>query len=201
MRGRFFSMKEKGVPRRITRYKYRGERSIVMDRQLAALNFALGMEKEGKSFFERAAASSRNVSAKDAFKDLAKMEEGHIKYIEENLSSLAKDGKWTVDPKDDLDKELMGKSVFRDRGEGKGPEPELAIGELTTDLSAIRIAMAIENDLHEFYMRAEKHAEDDGAKAVFGKLSEWEKGHRQMLEDQYEDMKEGFWSEMGFSPF
>lgn len=174
---------------------------MVMDRQLAALNFALGMEKEGKAFFERAAASSRNISAKDAFRDLARMEEGHITYIEANIRSLTKDGRWTVDPQKDLDKELMGKAVFHDRGEGKGPEPELAIGELTTDLSAIRIAMAIENDLHEFYTRAEKHAEDDGAKAVFGRLAEWEKGHRQMLEAQYEEMKEGFWSEMGFSPF
>lgn len=172
-----------------------------MDRQLAALEFALGMEKEGRSFFEKAAASTRNVSAKEAFKDLARMEEGHIHYIEANIASLTKDGTWLVEPQADLDEELMRKAVFQDRGKGQGPEPELAIGELTTDLSAIRIALAIENDLHEFYMRAAEHAKDEGAKAVFGRLSDWEKGHRQMLEAQYEEMKEGFWSQMGFSPF
>ncbi len=172
-----------------------------MEKQLAALNFALGMEKEGKAFFEKAAASARNLGAKQAFTDLAHMEEGHIAYIQANIESLTKGGKWTVVPSEGMDQAKMGKAVFHARGEGKGPEPELAISALTTDLSAIRIAIAIENDLFGFYARASEHSVERDAKAVFTKLSNWEKGHRELLEEQYEGMKEGFWSEMGFSPF
>jgi len=171
-----------------------------MEKQLAALNFALGMEKEGKAFFEKAAASARDQGAKQAFTDLAHMEEGHIAYVKANIASLTKGGKWAVAPTDDMDQTKMGRTVFHARGEGKGPEPELAISALTTDLSAIRIALAIENDLFGFYARAAEHSDDKDAKAVFTKLSNWEKGHRELLEEQYEGMKEGFWSEMGFSP-
>jgi rubrerythrin len=177
------------------------ERSIGMEKQLVALNFALGMEKEGKAFFEKAAGSTKNAGARQSFTDLALMEAGHIAYIKANIASLSKDGSWMVEPSDDMDQAKMGKSVFRDRGEGKGPEPELAIGERTSDLSAVRIALAIENDLYEFYKRAAEHSNEPEAKAVFTKLSKWEKGHRELLEAQYDDMKEGFWSEMGFSPF
>lgn len=171
-----------------------------MEKKLTILRFALGMEKEGRDFFAKAAETTANVSAKQVFKDLVRMEEGHIAFIQANIDSLIKEGKWTLEPVEGLDKALGGK-VFDARGKGKGPEPELAISALTGDMSALRIALAIENDLHEFYGRAAANSKEEDAKAVFTKLSGWEKEHREMLEAQYEEMKDSFWADMGFSPF
>ncbi|MBP7110046.1 MAG: ferritin family protein [Firmicutes bacterium] len=172
-----------------------------MDKQLAVLSFALGMEREGKDFFTKAAGTARDEEARNVFLDLARMEEGHIAYIQANIDSLNREGKWTPEPVSGLDEDKMREQVFQARGKGKGPEPELPVGEVTTELSALRIALAIENDLYGFYGRAALHATEPDAIAVFQKLAGWEKGHREMLEAQYETMKEDLWSDIGFAPF
>ena len=96
-----------------------------MEKQLAALNFALGMEKEGKAFFEKAAASARNLGAKQAFTNLANMEEGHIAYIQANIESLTKGGKWTVNPTDEMDQAKMDQFV-QDLRAVNAPDKEVA---------------------------------------------------------------------------
>ncbi|HNV34526.1 MAG TPA: ferritin family protein [Bacillota bacterium] len=172
-----------------------------MEKPLTVLGFALGMENNGLEFFKRAAKTVRDPNAKMIFLDLMKMEEGHIAYIKANIESIKEKGRWQLKPIEGYDEGKTAETVFKAREEGKAGETEFEIGEMTSDLSAIRIALAIENDLYEFYSRASAHAKGQDAKAVFKKLSEWEKEHREMLEAQYEEMREGFWSKMGFSPF
>jgi rubrerythrin len=173
-----------------------------MSKQLATLKFALGMEIEGKAFFAKAADSTKNADARHVFLDLVRMEEGHIAYIQGNIDALNRENKWMIEPASGELGEIKSKeSVFEARGKGKGPEPELAIGVDTSDMSALRIALAIENDLHSFYKKAGEYAKEADAKTVFEKLAGWEKRHRELLESQYEEMKKSFWSDMGFSPF
>ncbi len=68
-------------------------------------------------------------------------------------------------------------------------------------MSALRLAIAIEHDLHAFYGRAAVEAQDPDLKAMFAMLGKWELNHREILEGEYEVLKQAFWSRMGFAPF
>jgi rubrerythrin len=69
------------------------------------------------------------------------------------------------------------------------------------DLTALRLSITIEHDLHEFYGNASKKAADPDLKEMFDMLSQWEQNHQEILENQYNALKQEFWAEMGFEPF
>ena len=53
------------------------------------------------------------------------------------------------------------------------------------------MAYLIERDFKEFYEDAAEKAQNPGAKAVFTKLAQWEKGHEELFKKEYDKrMKE-----------
>ena len=174
-----------------------------MKREAAILEFAMTMELEGKRFFADAAGRVKSAAAKQLLQELADWEDKHYLYLKAEQAKLQAAGDFS---RADLSDTLLGPDkakgqVFASRGAGEGPEPLMPVGDRTSDMSVLRMAMYIENDLQEFYRRAAENTRDSGGTAMFAKLAEWEGEHARILEAQYQGLQKSFWDEMGFSPF
>jgi len=174
-----------------------------MKKELAIIEFAMAMELEGKNFFAAAAERVTSQETRKILQELADWEEKHYQYLLEEKTKLGTVGDFS---KADLGDTLLGPEkekwqVFYARGAGEGPEPSLPIGARTSDMSVLRMAIFIENDLQGFYRRAAEHTRASGGSAMFVKLATWEGEHAKVLDAQYQILQKEFWSEMGFSPF
>jgi rubrerythrin len=166
---------------------------------LDILDFAMTMEREGKFFFTEWSGRVNSAITKELFLELAGWEEEHWKYLDRQRSSLESTGK--IIPADAAVAEAEQKALqtFYDRGKGENSTTEVT--RCMSDMTALRLAITIEQDLHEFYGKAAGHAEDQDLKSMFDMLSKWELNHREILEKEYGVLRQQFWSEMRFYPF
>ena len=174
-----------------------------MKKALSIIEFAMAMELEGKNFFASAAQRVSSPETRKILHELSEWEEKHYKYLKEEKAKLERAGDFSTA---DLGDGLLGPDkdkwqVFYKRGAGEGPEPSSPIGERTSDMSVLRMAIFIENDLQGFYRRAAEQTKDKGGFAMFAKLATWEGEHAKVLDAQYQGLQKEFWAEMGFSPF
>ena len=174
-----------------------------MKKELSIIDFAMSMEMEGKNFFAAAAERVASPQTRNVLRELSDWEEKHYRYLQEEKAKLVASGNFS---KADLSDALLGPEkdkwqVFYARGDGEGPEPSIPVGERTSDMSVLRMAIFIENDLQGFYRRAAENTKDSGGTAMFIKLATWEGEHAKVLEAQYQSLQKEFWAEMGFSPF
>lgn len=63
------------------------------------------------------------------------------------------------------------------------------------------MAYLIEKNAVEFYTKAARETDDPAGKAMYEELAGWEKGHQQMLEEEYRLLADRFKLDMGFAPF
>jgi rubrerythrin len=169
-----------------------------MKHALDILDFAITMEKEGKFFFSEWSGRVKSTVTRELFTELAKWEEEHCQYLTKQRSALEQTGK--IVPADAVIAEAEQKALktFHDRG-ATGSTSEVT--QSMSDLSALRLAITIEQDLNEFYRNAATKEKDKDLKEMFDMLSKWELNHRELLENEYGILKEQFWGEMGFQPF
>jgi rubrerythrin len=62
------------------------------------------------------------------------------------------------------------------------------------------MAFLIEHDFMEFYRKSAESVDSEGEKFVLNHLSDWEKGHRDMVQQLYDERMKEYWNEMGFEP-
>jgi rubrerythrin len=174
-----------------------------MRNESSVLEFAMAMEKEGKEFFSSAASRVKNANTREILMELAAWEEKHYQYLRSERDAVAATGSWlsaepetgVMGPKDKAD------TVFGKRGEGRGPEPALPIGELTSDMAILRMAIFIEKDLMDFYVKTAATIEDAKGRQRFTSLAQWEGEHAAALDAQYQMLQKNLWADAGFSPF
>ena len=171
-----------------------------MKKSLDALFFALSMENQGEAFFRSSAARVKNSITKTMFQNLADWEVEHQQYIQAQLDSLQGAGKWDAAAAIPSEAAQVGPQTFRARGVDLPKEQSLPVEEKTTELSALRMALFIEEDLYKFYKQAAAHTDDPEGKKVFATLSAWESDHRDILDSRYQVLKEAFFAELGFNP-
>jgi rubrerythrin len=166
---------------------------------LDILDFAMTMEQEGKYFFSEWSGRVKSPATREIFAELAKWEEEHWRYLDGQRSSLEKTGK--IVPADTTVAAAEQKALETFHNRGQGISGQTAVTADLGDLSALRLAITIEHDLHEFYGQAAAKAQDSDLKAMFAMLSKWELNHREILERQYGELRQLFWDKMGFAPF
>ncbi|MDR3588188.1 MAG: ferritin family protein [Negativicutes bacterium] len=166
---------------------------------LDILDFAMTMEQEGKFFFSEWSGRVGSAVTKEIFQELARWEEEHWQYLARQRSSLERTGKIIPADATVAQAEEKALATFYDRGRGESSRTEVT--RCMSDMTALRLAITIEHDLHEFYGNAAGQAQDADLKEVFDSLSKWELRHREILEQEYGLLKEKFWSEMKFYPF
>lgn len=152
--------------------------------ELEALNLAIEREKEAHRRYSEAAALTTDGKGKKMFSWLAREELGHVKILEKEREAVKQSGRWLAEEEWTSGDELthpIERSEFPSLSEVKG--------EPTTDapeLEIIKEAIEAEKEAASFYAELAETVSDSSGKAMLTRLSEVEKGHRDLLEEEYE---------------
>ena len=152
--------------------------------ELEALNLAIEREKEAHRRYSEAAARTTDGKGKKMFSWLASEEMGHVRILEKERAAVKESGRWLAEQEWASGGELtqpIERSEFPSLSEVKG--------NLNTDapeLEILKVAIEAEKEAASFYAELAETVSDPNGKAMLQKLSEVEKGHRDLLEEEYE---------------
>jgi rubrerythrin len=151
---------------------------------LHALNLGIEREKGAQKFYFEAVSRVRNESSKKMFAWLANEELGHAKTLEKARAAVQKKKKWpSVDEyssSGDIS-EPLSRTEFPKLSESKG-----AIKEDIPEMEILSKAIADERDAMSFYAEVAEGVSDPEGKKMLQTLSAIEKGHLELLEEEYE---------------
>ena len=162
---------------------------------LQALAYAMRMEQESEKYYNHYSSRCKSDNSKIIFEALAKMEVEHYKILEKQYSSILKGENWLEIKLDNF----KSPEVFLNKGSDRITESELD-SELS-DVTILRLAYLMENDLAIFYKEWAERTEDSFGKKLLKKLSFWENEHYNMLYAEHTTLLKNSWFKMGFAPF
>jgi rubrerythrin len=139
---------------------------------LIALEKAMEVERQGKVFYEEAAARTKDSAGKTVFQTLAKDEVEHIRLLQAEYDKIQGDQEWMAL---DVAKVCEPQTPLRLFPEKK--DLALAIPANAKDADALQSAMAFEESGYRAYMKAKKETEDPTGKKVFAFLAKQENNH------------------------
>jgi len=150
---------------------------------------ALAIEKEGYEFYMLAADNSDDEDVSGAFKQLAREEEKHMDWLRElyEKQSDKEDADLSFESPPETPSIFTWDNVSRFKG--------------SMAMSVFGIGVKMEKDAVDFYEEAAERTESQEAEELFKVLADWERGHLQDFEKQYEMLQEDWWNEQGFAPF
>lgn len=152
--------------------------------ELDALRLAIEREQGAHKFYSDAAAKMSRQASKDMFNWLANEELGHIKILEKARAAVQAKKGWIKEGDYSASGELtqpVDRSEF--------PTPTEAKGEITQAIPEMEIlsrAIADEKDAMSFYAEVAEGISDPDGKKMLKTLSAIEKGHLELLEEEYE---------------
>lgn len=165
----------------------------IMKKQLQVLEYAIKMEIEGYDFYKNLATKAKKQRTKDMFSGLAEMELEHYELLMKQKEILTSGKSF-----EQVDiKSMRKQNMFAERLETEIGDRETGLG----DISIIRMAYLIENDLADFYKKAAENTQDAAGKKMYEDLADWEEEHRQTLYNEFQSYTQENWFDMGFSPF
>jgi rubrerythrin len=160
-----------------------------------ALFQAIKAEGDGYHFYLMAARSTKDEQGREVFEMLAREELDHQRFLRTQHRSVLETGK------PDTQAKLGPRAALS----GESPIFSAALKERVKDahfeMSALSIAIQLEQGAMEYYKRAAEQSVDATVKAFFEELAEWERGHYGALLQQQSLLKRDYWSSGGFSPF
>jgi rubrerythrin len=173
---------------------------VSTDRELLteALQTALQMEKDGYSFYDRAAERTQSKQGKLVFRYVMQEELEHMRRITQEHEALVTTGQWQAPG------EQTG-SI----GPGKAPsifpkseaEIEARVSTHADDLEALKLAIKIETDGIKFYSETAGKTTDPLGKSFFKWLAGQEKEHRKIFEDYYDYLENpSYWFQLHNNP-
>ena len=157
---------------------------------IKAIETAIQIERDGLAFYNEAARQTSDSNGKRMFETLAADEAAHAKVFERAKESLEKDGEW-LSPEEvtTISPDRFARPPIFPSGE------ELEAGEIPErELAALRRGIEAEDASITFYTEQMAKTADPDAKAMYAYLIEQEKGHRAILEGEYDYLTNtGFW--------
>ncbi len=161
------------------------------DQELQILKTAVINEMEGEHFYRLTAASSKDEGVRQAFLFLADEESKHQGWLRAMASQLTTADS-TVPGPHDVELTTPQHGIF-DRFK---PGPET--GSLA--VSAFHIGILLEKAAVDYYREAARQTTHAATRQLYEKLVEWELRHLEAFEKVYDDLKEEWWQQQGFSP-
>lgn len=150
---------------------------------LSVVELAIEREKGGHSFYTEAAGTTQAADGKRMFNWLAQEELGHLKHLEEVRQNLIKTEKFPPQ------QSVKASGISEPLDKKSFPWSSEAVGEArkdTKELEALRIGINAEKEDIAFYSKAAAEATDIEAKEMFNRLVAVEKGHQELLEEEYD---------------
>ncbi|MDD5308730.1 MAG: ferritin family protein [Deltaproteobacteria bacterium] len=160
-----------------------------------ALKAALRVETDGRYFYLMAAGSTVDPKGKEIFERLAREEQSHFEFLEQQYRAIAKTGRLDASLKLGAPSDLTGPSpIFSNAIRSR-------LAEAHFEMTALSVGVELELSSERHYSVAAAAATDPVARAFFRELAQWEAGHYRALTAQQDDLKEDYWAAGGFAPF
>jgi rubrerythrin len=157
-----------------------------------AIKAAIQMEKDGYSFYKKAAAQTSSEMGRTVFEGLAQDELVHLDVFQKLFDSHISASEWNALVSSS--KKYENIPVF--------PRDLTSIDEKdqdTSDLDALRIAMDSEQEAIEYYSKLKNNTESNSIKEILEEIIEQEKNHYQILQEEFYHLsKTGYWFELDF---
>jgi rubrerythrin len=166
-----------------------------MSEALNILVYAIKREEEGERFYLENFKRVSSSATRAVLESLAEMEKEHAELLKSRYEALKDTGKWLP-----VTEEVQGADIFKVRYEAEKTTDE-DLQSALSDITILRMAYLIENDLAEFYKKAADSTEDPEGKKLFEALSQWEIEHKNALYKVYQEHFHDNWFDAGFSPF
>jgi rubrerythrin len=150
-------------------------------RTIKILRLAVGMEEDGKKFYQKASRKSSNKLGKELFQQLAKEEDVHRKKFEEIYKALKRGQNW-LDVELQSGKDAKIKSLFTEATKALDSKFEVAESEF----QVIKTAMDMEIRSYNLYHSRSAESTLPVEKQFYKTLAGEERGHHLALLDFYE---------------
>jgi rubrerythrin len=157
-----------------------------------AIKTAIQMEKDGYSFYKKAAAQTNSDMGKTIFEGLAADEQMHLGVFEKMFEETVSNAEWK-----DLvlsSKKYAKIPIFpKDLKEIEGDTPN------SSELDALRIAMDSEKEAIEYYTKIKENLNDSEVIKIIDEIIEQEKNHYSILEGEFNHINStGYWFELDY---
>jgi rubrerythrin len=157
-----------------------------------AILTAIQMEKDGYSFYMKAAAQTNSDMGRSIFQSLASDEQRHLDVFQKMFENKVSQTEW---------KNLVESSkkyakipIFpTDLKDAPGIDAD------STELDALRMAMDSEKEAIEYYDKIKEKIEDKDVKNVIDEIIDQEKNHYSLLENEFNHINStGYWFEFDY---
>jgi len=134
---------------------------MVEESILNIIKEAIALEKHGYNFYITATEKANSNLAKSLFNEFADDEKQHMKILEEQYKNLLENNEWSPLKRED---EFQVKDIIKDI------EEELKHSDF--DITAVYIAMNLEEKAEKYYREKIESVEDDKGKKILKWLAD-----------------------------
>ncbi len=160
------------------------------NKELEVIKEAILNENEGYQVYSMAAEKIKDEEISKSFEKLADEELKHIDWLKDLYKSIegTKEVEFSIEEISAPDKERLFKMEKIDKE------------NLSFALSVFSIGVKMEKEAIDYYKDAAENTESEAAKDLYERIIEWEYQHLNYFEEQYEMLKDDWWSEQRFEP-
>lgn len=157
-----------------------------------AIKTAIQMEKDGYSFYQKAAAQTSSDMGRTIFKSLAADELLHLEVFQKLFDEKVGKTEWY-----DLvntSKKYADIPIFpKDLRMVEGANPD------TNEIDALRIAMDSEKNAIDYYTKIRENSSDDEVNKIIDEIINQEKNHYNILEGEFHHINStGYWFDLDY---
>jgi len=157
-----------------------------------AIKTAIQMEKDGYSFYQKAAAQTTSDMGKTVFKSLAADELLHLEVFEKIFDEKVGKDEW-YDLVNTSNKYADIKIFPKDLKQIEGANPE------TSEIDALRIAMDSEQKAIDYYTKIREGSSDEELNKIIDEIINQEKNHYFILEGEFHHINStGYWFDLDY---
>jgi rubrerythrin len=157
-----------------------------------AIKTAIQMEKDGYSFYKKAAAQTSNTMGSKIFESIAADELVHLEVFQKLFKDTIGKNEWNTLV--DSSKKYQHPPIFpKDLKQVEGVNPD------TNELDALHMAMDSEQDAIDYYMDIRKNTDDTNVTDIIDEIIAQEKNHYNILNQEFNHLsRTGYWYELDY---
>ena len=159
---------------------------------LEAIKAAIQMEKDGYSFYKKAAAQTTSEMGRSIFESLANDELTHLDVFEKIFDNRLDNNNWTKLANSSKKYETV--QIFP-----KDLKEKVGMNVNVDELDALHLAMDSEKTAIEYYSKILQATSDPDIKKIIEIIIDQEKNHYKILEGEFSHLSStGYWYELDY---
>lgn len=152
--------------------------------EISIIKQAIINEIEGYEFYRMAAKQTQSNNVQKAFLQLAEEEFMHVEWLKKFYSNIS----------EGRDHSLHMAFVIEPPSPGLFNWDSIERQNISLAVSIYGISVHMEKASVDFYRQAAQKTQSPKLKHLYNTLIQWEKGHYEQFKNEYERLKEDYWS-------